>query len=116
LLLAFKKIAKFQYPKRLHGDSTITPSIGASGIFENPFQNSHPFPELTLTKTRYFIMPFSNLNTLLFRKNVHLRFRDCITTTTTAMDQINRAHGKKTIKKCKKKQQRPSLAVTNLYS
>ena len=35
--------------------------IGSSGSFENPFQNSPPFPALSLIKTKYFCMDFSNL-------------------------------------------------------
>ena len=35
--------------------------IGSSGSFENPFQNSPPFPTLSLIKTKYFCMDFSNL-------------------------------------------------------
>jgi len=61
LLSALINNAKSQYPKRLHEDSTQTPFMGSSGIFEKPFQNSPPFPDAVLTSTRYFIIDFSKV-------------------------------------------------------
>ena len=64
LLSAFMNNAKSQYPNRLHEDSTMTPGIGSSDIFEKLFQNSPPFPDIVFIKTRYFIIVFSKIRHL----------------------------------------------------